>query len=159
MAVTPCEQGWYELRFQSALPGIGRILPEVIDFAVGVGAEAGVVLEADVVLQVGGDEAGKTWVSGKHCQVETVLAIAIGVIEADAFRRVAEPIGLLFGIEIDDRNVLVHRPAVFLMAADGDVQVFVAFGFAQAGGNEAVQNITFTHNFTHNCLDILIYRR
>ncbi len=48
-------------------------------------------------------------------------------------------------------DVLVHRPVVFLMAGDSDVQVFVAFGFAQAGGNEAVQNISFTHIFTHNC--------
>ena len=83
--------------------------------------------------------------------VERVLAIAVGVIEADSFWRVAEPIGLLFGIEIDDRNVLVHRTAILLVAADGDVQVFVAFGFAQVGGDEAVQNISFTHKFTHNC--------
>ena len=82
--------------------------------------------------------------------VERVLAIAVGVIEADSFWRVAEPIGLLFGIEIDDRNVLVHRPAILLVAADGDVQIFIAFGFAQVGGDEAVQNISFTHNFTHN---------
>jgi len=27
------------------------------------------------------------------------------------------------------------------MAADGDVQIFVALGFAQVGGDEAVQNI------------------
>ena len=114
-----------------------RPLPEVIDFAVGMSAKAGAVVEAEVVLQDGGNQAGKTWVSGKHCQVETVLAIAIGVIEADAFRRVAEPIGLFLGVEVDDRDVLVHRPAVLLVAADGDVQIFVAFGFAQVGGDEA----------------------
>lgn len=39
MAVTPCEQGWYELRFKSAGLCIVRILPEVIDLAVGMGAE------------------------------------------------------------------------------------------------------------------------
>ena len=111
-----------------------------------MGAEPGVVLEAEVVPEDGGYEAGKTWVSGKYCQVETVLAIAIGIIEADAFRRVAEPIGLLFGIEIDDRNVLVHRPAILLMAADGDVQIFIAFGFAQVGDDEAVQNIILRIN-------------
>ena len=126
--------------FHPLRPGIDRILPEVIDFAV-VGAEAVVVLEAEVVLQDGGNEARKAWVTGKHCQVETVLAHR--VIEADAFRRVAEPIGLFLGVEVNDRNVLVHRPAFFLMAADGDVQVFVAFGFAQVCGNEAVQNINF----------------
>ena len=58
-------------------------------------------------------------------------------MDADVFWGVAEPIGLLFGIEIDDRNVLVHRTAILLVAADGDVQVFVAFGFAQVGGDEA----------------------
>ena len=65
------------------------------------------------------------------------MAIAVGVIEADAFRRVAEPIGLFLGVKVDDSDVLVHRPAVLLMAADGDVQIFVAFGFAQIGGDEA----------------------
>ena len=72
-------------------------------------------------------------------------------MDADVFWGVAEPIGLLFGIEIDDRNVLVHRPAVLLVADDGDVQIFVAFVFAQVGGDEAAQNISFTHKFTHNC--------
>ena len=65
------------------------------------------------------------------------MAIAVGVIEADTFRRVAEPIGLFFGIEVNDRNVLVHRPVILLVAADGDVQIFVAFGFAHVCGNEA----------------------
>ena len=102
-----------------------------------MGAEAVVVLEAEVVLQDGGNEARKARVSGEGCEVEGVLAIAIRVIEADAFRRVAEPIGPFFGIEVNDRNVLVHRPAVLLMATDGDVQIIVAFGFAQVGGDEA----------------------
>lgn len=143
----PGRHGRNCLRFHPPCPSIVRILPEVIDLAVGMSAKAGAVGEAEVVLQDGGNEAGKARVSGKHCQVETVLAIAIGVIEADAFRRVAEPIGLFFGVEVNDRNVLVHRPAVLLMAADGDVQIFIAFGFAQVGGDEAVQNIKFTHNF------------
>lgn len=43
------------------------------------------------------------------------------IIETYAFRRVAEAVGLFFGIEIDDGDVLVHRPAVFLMAGDSDV--------------------------------------
>ena len=131
------------------------IFPEVIDLTVGMGAKAGAVGEAEVVLQDGGDEAGKAWVSGKGCEVKGVLAIAIRVIEADALRRVAEPIGLLLGVEVDDRNVLVHRPTVFLMAADGDVQVIVAFGCAQVGGDEAVQNINFTHKFTHNGQEVV----
>ena len=107
------------------------ILPEIINLAVGVGAKSGAVGEAEVVLQDGGNEVGKTWVSGKHCQVETVLAIAIRVIEADAFWRVAEPIGLFLSVKVDDRDVLVHRPAVLLMATDSYVQIFVAFGFAR----------------------------
>ena len=92
----------------------------------------------------------QTRVAGIGGVVEGVLAIAIRVIEADAFRRVAEPIGLFLGVEVDDRDVLVHRPAVLLMAADGDVQVFIAFGFAQVGSDEAVQNIILRTTFTHN---------
>ena len=111
-----------------------------------MGAKAGTVGEAEVVLQDGGNQAGKAWVTGKGCEVERVLAIAIGVIEADAFRRVAEPIGLFLGVEVDDRDVLVHRPAILLMAGDGDVQIFVAFGFAQVCGDEAVQNIILRIN-------------
>ncbi len=53
-------------------------------------------------------------------------------------------------------DALVHRPAVFLMATDSDVQVLVAFSFAQVGGDEAAQNNNFTHKFTHNCRNILI---
>ena len=46
------------------------IFPEVIDLAVGMGAKAGAVGEAEVVLQDGGNQAGKTWVSSKGCEVE-----------------------------------------------------------------------------------------
>lgn len=67
-------------------------------------------------------------------------------MDADVFWGVAEPIGLFFGIEIDDGDVLVHRPAVFLMAGDSDVQIIVAIGFAQVGGDEAVQNIILRIN-------------
>ena len=109
------------------------IFPEVIDLAVGVGTKAGAVGEAEVILQDGGNEAGKAWVSGKGCEVEGVLAIAIRIIETDTFRRVAEPIYLFFNVE----DVLVHRTAVLLMAANSDVKVFVAFGFAQVRGDEA----------------------
>ena len=125
------ERGFNRLRFQSMWPSIGRILPEIIDLAVGMSAKEGAVGEAEVVLQDSCYQARKARVTGKHCQVETVLAVAIRVIEADSFRRVAEPIGLLLGVEVDDRNVLVHRPTVFLMAADGYVQIFIAFGFAR----------------------------
>ena len=84
------------------------IFPEVIHLAVGVGAKAGAVGESEVVFQDGSNEAGKARVSGKGCEVETVLAIAVGIIEADAFRRVAEPIGLFLGVKVDDCVVLVH---------------------------------------------------
>ena len=63
-------------------------------------AKAGAVGEAEVVLQDGGNQARKTWVSSKDCQVEGVLAVAVGVIEADSFWRVAEPNTLA------DRNVI-----------------------------------------------------
>jgi len=49
-----------------------RIFPEVIDLAEGVGAEFGVVLESEVVLQDGGYQAGKARVSGKGGVVEMV---------------------------------------------------------------------------------------
>ena len=119
--------------FHPLRPGIDRILPEVIDLTVGMGAELWVVLESEVVLQDGSNEARKAWVSGKGCEVEWVLAIAIRIIETDTFRRVAEPIYLFFNVE----DVLVHRTAVLLMAANSDVKVFVAFGFAQVRGDEA----------------------
>ena len=102
-----------------------------------MGAEAGVVLEAEVVLQDGGNEAGKAWVSGKGCEVETVLAIAVGVIEADAFRRVAEALGFLQGIEPDDRDLLAHLAGHTVVAGDGDVQIFIGPGLADVSGNKA----------------------
>ena len=121
-------------------------LTEVINLAVGMGHDVRVVADIEVVPEDGGYEFRQSGIAGIGGVVEGVLAIAIRVIEANALRRVAEPIGLLLGVEVDDRNVLVHRPTVFLMAADGDVQIFVAFGCAQVGGDEAVQNIKFTHN-------------
>ena len=48
------------------------IFPEVIDLTVGMGAEFGVVLESEVVLQDGGYQAGKARVSGKGGVVEMV---------------------------------------------------------------------------------------
>ena len=77
MAVTPCEQGWYELRFKSAGLCIGWILPEIINLAVGMGAKAGAVCEPEVVFQNGGNQSGKARVSGKGCEVKGVLTIAI----------------------------------------------------------------------------------
>ena len=46
------------------------IFPEVIDLTVGMGAKAGAVGETEVVLQDGGNQTGKTWVTGKGCEVE-----------------------------------------------------------------------------------------
>ena len=62
-----------------------------------------------------------------------------------------DPSGRLLGLGRCGRNVWVRRAAILLVAADGDVQVFVAFGFAPVGGDEAVQTISFTHTFTHTC--------
>ena len=39
-------------------------------------AKAGAVVEAEVVLQDGGNQTRKAWVSGEGCEVEGVLAIA-----------------------------------------------------------------------------------
>ena len=61
------------------------IFPEVIDLAVGVGHQVGVFLEAEVVLQDGGDQEGQPGVSGIGSVFEIVLAIAIGVVEQAAF--------------------------------------------------------------------------
>lgn len=102
-----------------------------------MGAEFEAVLEVKVNLQDGGNQSGKSRVSGKGCEVEGVLAINVGIIETDTFRRVAEHIYLFFIVEVDDGDVLVHRTAVILMAANSDVKVFVAFGFAQVRGDEA----------------------
>lgn len=46
-----------------------------------MGHQVGVFLEAEVVLQNGGDQEGQLGVSGVGCVFEVVLAIAIGVIE------------------------------------------------------------------------------
>lgn len=57
------------------------IFSEVIDLAVGMGHQVGVFLEAEVVLQDGGDQEGQLGVSGIGGVFEVVLAIAVGVIE------------------------------------------------------------------------------
>lgn len=49
-------------------------------------AKAGAVVEAEVVLQDGGDQEGQLGVCGIGGVCEIVLAIAIGVIEQAAFR-------------------------------------------------------------------------
>ena len=59
-----------------------------------MGTKAGAVGEAEVILQDGGNQTRKA--------VEGVLAIAVGVIEADAFRRVAEALGFLQSVKVDD---------------------------------------------------------
>ena len=61
------------------------IFPEVIDLAVGVGHQVGALLEAEVVLQDGGDQEGQLGVSGIGGVFEIVLAIAVGVIEETSF--------------------------------------------------------------------------
>ena len=53
------------------------IFPEVIDLAVGVGHQAGIVLVAEVALQDGGDQEGQLGVSGIGGVFEVVLAIAV----------------------------------------------------------------------------------
>ena len=50
------------------------------------------------------------------------MAIAVGVIETDAFRRVAEAVGLFFGVKVDDGDVLVLRPADIF----GEVRIYPA---------------------------------
>ena len=67
-----------------------------------MGTKAGAVGEAEVILQDGGNQTRKAWVSGEDCEVEGVLAIAVVVIEADAFRRVAEALGFLQSVKVDD---------------------------------------------------------
>ena len=53
----------------------------------------GVVFDVEVVPEDGGYEFRQTRVAGIGGVVEGVLTIAIGLIEADAFRRVAEAPG------------------------------------------------------------------
>ena len=50
-----------------------------------MGHQVGILLEAEVVLQDGGDQEGQLGVSGIGGVFEVVLAIAVGVIEQAAF--------------------------------------------------------------------------
>lgn len=61
------------------------IFPEIIDLAVSMGHQVGVLLEAEVVLEDGGDQEGQLGVSGVGGVFEVFLAIAVGVIEEVAF--------------------------------------------------------------------------
>ena len=62
----------------------------------------GIVFDVEVVPEDGGYELRQTRVAGIGGVVEGVLAIAVGVIEADAFRRVAEALGFLQSVKVDD---------------------------------------------------------
>lgn len=116
---------------------VGRIFTEVVDFGAGVGADAGVVGVVEVVLQDGDDAAGNVGGSGKRGVVEAVLALAVGVIEATAFRGAAEAVGFGQGVEVDDGDLLHHHAGVGLIAADADVGGVVGAVIAELGGDVA----------------------
>ena len=65
--------------------GILRIFPEVIDLAEGVGDQAGIFFEAEMVFEDGGDEVGEFGITGQRGVFKAVLAIAVSVIEESAF--------------------------------------------------------------------------
>ena len=83
---------------------VGRIFPEVVDVGVGIGHEMGMLREVEVVLQDGDDAFGYVGISSKGRVVETVLAIAVGVIEALTLRRTAEAFGFGQRVKVDDGN-------------------------------------------------------
>lgn len=88
---------------------------------VSVGHNVGVVFDVEVVPEDGCYELRQAWVAGIGGIVEGVLAIAIGVIEADAFRRVAEALGFLQGVKVDNRHLLAHLAGHAVVAGDGTV--------------------------------------
>ena len=102
-----------------------------------MGHNVGVVFDVEVVPEDGGYELRKSGVAGIGGVVEGVLAIAVGIIEADAFRRVAEALGFLQGVKVDDRDLLAHLAGHSVVAGDGDVQIFIGPGLADVGGYEA----------------------
>lgn len=67
-----------------------------------MGHDVRVVADVEVVPDDGGYEFRQSGIAGIGGVVEGVLAIAVGVIEADAFRRVAEALGFLQSVKVDD---------------------------------------------------------
>ena len=67
-------------------PRILRILPEIIHLTIGMGHNAGIVFDIEAVPEDGGYEFRQSGIAGIGGVVEGVLAIAVGVVEADAFR-------------------------------------------------------------------------
>lgn len=102
-----------------------------------MGHDSGVIFDVEVVPEDGGYELRQARVASVGVVVEGVLAIAIRVIKADAFRRVAESPGFLQGVKVDDRDLLAHLAGHPVVAGDGDVQVIISPGLADVGGNEA----------------------
>ncbi|MBR4822485.1 MAG: hypothetical protein IKZ71_04980, partial [Bacteroidales bacterium] len=95
------------LRFYGCFTFTVRILPEVIDLAVGVGNQVGVFLEAEVILQDGGDQEGQLGVSGVGGIFEIVLAIAVGYSGVNRWFKVDDiaisyiyKIAELYGLEV-----------------------------------------------------------
>ena len=113
------------------------IFPEVVNFAVGIGNKVGDVAEAEVILQDVDDDVLKAAVAREGCVFEIVLTIAIGVVEELAFRGAAEAVGLGHCLEVDDCDALIHRAALRLVAANGDVHIFFGAGLADVGGDIA----------------------
>ena len=97
----------------------------------------GGVAEAEVVLQDVDDEVLEAGVAGVGGVFETVLAVAVGVVEEAAFRGAAEAVGGGHGLEVDDGDVLAHGAVGLHVAADGDVHGFVLAVLADVGGDVA----------------------
>ena len=113
------------------------VLPEVIDLTVGMGHDVGVVFDVEVVPEDGCYELRQSGVAGIGGVVKAVLAIAIVVIEANAFRWVAESLGFLQGVKVDDRDLLAHLAGHSVVAGDGDVKIFIGPGLTDVGGNDS----------------------
>ena len=116
---------------------VGRIFPEVVDVGVGVGHEMGVLCEVEEVLQDGDDALGYVGITGKGREVEAVLAIAIGVIEALALWRAAEALGLGQRVKVDDGDLLHHHVVIGMEAGEADVHGIVGAVLADFGGYKA----------------------
>lgn len=97
----------------------------------------GILLEAEVVLEDGGDQGGQLGVSGIGGVFKIVLAIAIGVIEQAAFGLVDEAVGFLQGVEVDDRDLLEHLAGAAHEAADVYRQEFIALLLPEVRGDES----------------------
>ncbi len=101
-----------------------------------MGHQVGVVFVTEVVLQDDVDQEGLLGVSGIGGVFEVVLAIAAGVIEQAACGRVEEAVGLLQGVEVDDRHLLEHLVSAAYEAADVYRQKVIAPLFSDVRGYE-----------------------